>query len=192
VKLPVAMGGQHSSFLTIMKISLEIEGKNACSINYKGPDSVDLAIAYLNSIEADEVHVRIAMDDGTKADAEFEGEFPVISATKFIFSVTGKNAQVLPQSTITSSIIGSGTLSIKERLEMFLRFEYPMAWFSSLDVKSQYENVYGKIGLSTVSTYLARMCHENILIRRGNRNQREYHFKEENTMFPNMEIGLVK
>ncbi len=186
------MGGQHSNILRIMKISLEVEGINACSINYKGPDSVDLAVAYLNSIEADAVHVRITRDDGTKADAEFDGEFPVISATKFIISSAGKNAQVSPQSTIRSSINGSGTLSIKERLEMFLRFEYPRAWFSSLDVKRQYENVYGKIGLSTVSTYLARMCHENILIRRGNRNQREYHFKEENTMSPNVEIGLVK
>jgi hypothetical protein len=175
-----------------MKISLEIEGKNACSINYKGPDCVDLAVAYLNSIEAEEVQVRIARDDGTKADAEFEGEFPVISATKFILSVSGKNAQVLSQPTITSHINGSGTLSIKERLEMFLRFEYPRAWFSSLDVKRQYENVYGKIGLSTVSTYLARMCHENILTRRGNRNQREYHFKEEGNVIHSMETALVK
>jgi hypothetical protein len=186
------MGRQLSNFLRIMKISLGIEGKNACCINYKGPDCVDLAVNYLNSIEADEIQVRISRDDGTKADAEFEGEFPVISATKFIISVAGKNAQVLPQPTITSSINGSGTLSIKERLEMFLRFEYPRAWFSSLDVKCQYENVYGKIGLSTVSTYLARMCHENILIRRGNRNQREYHFKEENHMVRNMELGLIK
>jgi hypothetical protein len=186
------MGGQLSNFLRIMKISLEIEGKNACSINYKGPDCFDLAIAYLNSIEADEIQVRIARDDGTKADAQFEGEFPVISATKFINSVAGKNAHVPQQSTITSSINGSGTLSIKERLEMFLRFEYPRDWFSSLDVKRQYENVYGKIGLSTVSTYLARMCHEDILIRRGNRNQREYHFKEESNVIHNMELGLVK
>jgi len=192
VKLPVAMDGQLSNFLRIMKVSLEIEGKNACSINYKGPDCVDLAVAYLNSIEADEVQVRIARDDGMKADAEFEGEFPVISATKFILSVSGKNVPISPQATITSTINGSGTLSIKERLEMFLRFEYPRAWFSSLDVKSQYENVYGKIGLSTVSTYLARMCHENILIRRGNRNQREYHFKEEMNVIHNMETGLVQ
>ncbi len=192
MKLPVAMGGQRSNFLRIMKISLEIEGKNACNINYKGPDCVDLAVAYLNSIEADEVQVRIARDDGTKADAEFEGEFPILSATKFIISVAGKNPQALSRPAVTSSSNGSGTLSIKERLEMFLRFEYPRAWFSSLDVKRQYENVYGKIGLSTVSTYLARMCHENLLIRRGNRNQREYHFKEQNNVLHNMEIGLVK
>jgi hypothetical protein len=192
VKLPAARGGQHSSFLRIMKISLEIEGKNACSINYKGPDCIDLAVSYLTYIEADEIHVRITRDDGTKADAEFEGEFPVVSATKFIFSIAGKNAHVPQQSTNVSSISGSGTLSIKERLEMFLRFEYPVAWFSSLDVKRQYENYYGKIGLSTISTYLARMCHENKLIRRGNRNQREYHFKEENNVSHNQNMeGLM-
>jgi hypothetical protein len=186
------MGGQHSNILRIMKISLEIEGKNACSINYKGHDCVDLAVAYLNSIEADEVQVRIARDDGTKADAQFDGEFPLLSASKFILSVSGKNALAPSQPTIISSIRESGTLSIKERLEMFLRFEYPKAWFSSLEVKSHYENVYGNIGLSTVSTYLARMCHENILIRRGNRNLREYHFKEESNMIHNQNMeGLM-
>ncbi|MCX9083970.1 MAG: hypothetical protein OIN87_04120 [Candidatus Methanoperedens sp.] len=192
MKLPVSMGGQLSNILRIMKISLEIEGKNSGSINYKGPDCIDLAVAYLNSIEADEVRVRIARDDGAKADAEFEGEFPVVSATKFILSVSGKNAPIHHTAAIQEIISGSGTLSIKERLEMFLRFEYPGIWFSSLDVKRQYENVYGKIGLSTVSTYLARMCHENILIRRGNRNQREYHFKEQSILGQNMQVGLVK
>ena len=54
------------------------------------------------------------------------------------------------------------------------------------------EFVYGKIGLSTVSTYFARMSHENILIRRGNRNQREYRFKDENNTIHKMEYGLVK
>jgi len=54
---------------------------------------------------------------------------------------------------------------------MFLRYEYSGIWFSSLDVKKKYESVYGTIGLSTVSTYLARMYRENILELRGNRNQ---------------------
>src|SRR5665647_812915 len=60
-----------------MKISLEIEGKNACSIKYKGPDCIDLAVTYLNSIQADEIQVRIAKDDGTKADAEFDGKLTI-------------------------------------------------------------------------------------------------------------------
>jgi len=180
-----------------MKIRLEIEGKNAGSINYKGPDCIELAAAYLNSIEADEVLVHIVKDDGTKADAEFEGEFPVISAIKFILatSKTGmeKTRMEIPQQTAITNIVSeSQTLTLKERLEMFLRFEYPRVWFTSLDVKKQYELVYGKIGLSTVSTYLARMCRETILIRRGNRNQREYRFKDESNIAHNMEFGLIR
>lgn len=175
-----------------MKIRLEIEGKNAGSINYKGIDCIDLAAAYLNSIEAQEVQVHLVKDDGTKADAEFEGEFPVLSAIKFLQAASKIRNEVPLQTSITNTVNESQKLTLRERLEMFLRFEYPRVWFTSLDVKKQYEFVYGKIGLSTVSTYLARMSHENILIRRGNRNQREYRFKEENNLIRTMEYGLVK
>ena len=175
-----------------MKIRLEIEGTNACIINYKGPECIDLAVAYLNSIEADDVQVHLVKDDGTKADAEFEGEFPVLSAMKFILAASSTRNEIPPHTTITNNISESKTLTLKERLEMFLRFEYPRVWFTSLDVKKQYESLYGKIGLSTVSTYLARMSRENILIRRGNRSQREYMFKDENNIIRNMEFALVK
>ena len=175
-----------------MKIRLEIEGKNAGSINYKGIDCIDLAAAYLNSIEAQEVQVHLVKDDGTKADAEFDGEFPVLSAIKFLQAASKIRNEIPLQTSITNSVNESQKLTLRERLEMFLRFEYPRVWFTSLDVKRQYEFVYGKIGLSTVSTYLARMSHENILIRRGNRNQREYRLKDENNIIRNMEFGLVK
>jgi len=182
-----------------MKIRLEIEGTNACSINYKGPECIDLAVAYLNSIKADEVEVEVQVhlvrDDGTKADAEFEGEFPVLSAMKFILAASKASKtrnEIPPRTSIMNNIGESKTLTLKERLEMFLRFEYPRVWFTSLDVKKQYESVYGKIGLSTVSTYLARMSRENILVRRGNRSQREYQFKDKNNIISNMEFGLVK
>ncbi len=160
-----------------MKLRLEIEGRNAGSINYKGPDCVGLALSYLNSIEADEVQIHFVRDDGTKADAEFDGEFPVLSAIKFIHSASKTETEITPPAHLTESVSESRTLTLKERLELFLRFEYQGIWFTSLDVKRQYELVYGKIGLSTVSTYLARMSRENILIQRGNRNHREYRFK---------------
>lgn len=175
-----------------MKIRLEIEGTNACSINYKGPECIDLAVAYLNSIEADEVQVHLVRDDGTKADAEFEGEFPVVSAMKFILAASKTRTEIPSRASAMNNISESKALTLKERLEMFLRFEYPRVWFTSLDVKKQYESVYGKIGLSTISTYLARMSRENILIRRGNRSQREYRFKDENNIINNMELGMIK
>jgi len=71
------------------------------------------------------------------------------------------------------------SLTIKQRLELFLNFEYTGQWFTSLEVKRDYDRVYGNINLSTVSTYLSRMYRENKLERMGNRNQRKYHIREE-------------
>ncbi len=175
-----------------MKIRLEIEGKNAGSASYKGPESAEMAATYLNSIEADEVEVHIVKEDGTKAFAEFSGEFCNMSATKFI--LTAVKTRPAPEQPVSPGIgeLPHESLTLKERLEMFLRFEYPGLWFTSLEVKKHYESVYGKINLSTVSTYLARMHRDSILDRRGNHNQREYRFKEEGNPRMDMEYASVK
>ena len=68
------------------------------------------------------------------------------------------------------------SLTISERLEFFLKYEYPRIWFSSQDIQKQYERIYGEIKQSTVSTYLSRMFRKNLLARRGNRTQREYRY----------------
>jgi hypothetical protein len=173
-----------------MKIRLEIEGKNEGSLSYRGPDSAELAATYLNSIEADEVQISIVKDDGTKASAEFSGEFSNISATKFILSAVKERPELKELAIVEES--HKESLTLKERLEMFLRFEYPRVWFTSLDVKRHYESVYGKINLSTVSTYLARMHRDDILDRRGNHNMREYRFKDESNPMLNMEYASEK
>ncbi|TGC10643.1 hypothetical protein [Methanolobus halotolerans] len=72
--------------------------------------------------------------------------------------------------------INDSSLTINERLELFLKYEYPRVWFSSQDVQQQYERIYGPIKQSTVSTYLSRMFQKRLLERRGNRTQREYRY----------------
>lgn len=72
--------------------------------------------------------------------------------------------------------LNDASLTINERLELFLRYEYPRVWFSSQDVQKHYEKIYGEIKQSTVSTYLSRMFRKNLLERRGNRTQREYRY----------------
>jgi hypothetical protein len=72
--------------------------------------------------------------------------------------------------------MNDSSLTINERLELFLKYEYPRIWFSSQDIQKQYERIYGEIKQSTVSTYLSRMFRKNILARRGNRTQREYRY----------------
>ena len=175
-----------------MKIRLELEGKNAGSVSYKGPESAEMAASYLNSIEADEVEVHIVKEDGTKAFAEFSGEFWNMSATKFILSAAQTRSSHLPPISSSVEDLPQESLTLKERLEMFLRFEYPRIWFTSLDVKRHYESVYGKINLSTVSTYLARMHRDNILERKGNHNQREYRFIEQGNSLMNLEYASIK
>ncbi len=66
--------------------------------------------------------------------------------------------------------------TIKERLTLFLKFEFRGQWFTSQTVKESYERQYGEeIKLSTVSTYMTRLTGEGFLERRGNRVERQYH-----------------
>ena len=64
--------------------------------------------------------------------------------------------------------------TLRDRLEIFVRDEFPDSWFSSNDLRDRYETVSDDIKLSTVSTYLSRMYYDGVLERRGNRNQRQY------------------
>jgi len=77
------------------------------------------------------------------------------------------------------SLLKNESLTIKERLELFLTFEYKDQWFTSLEVKRDYDRFYSSINLSTVSTYLSRMFREGKLERIGNRNRRQYCLKTE-------------
>lgn len=65
-------------------------------------------------------------------------------------------------------------LTLRQRLEMFIKYDFDAEWFTSKEVKRAYEEKFDPIPLSTVSTYLARMYQEGILERRGNRNERRY------------------
>lgn len=67
------------------------------------------------------------------------------------------------------------SLTIMDRLKLFVRFEFHGGWFNSLQVKERYDAQYNKdIKISTVSTYLSRMCGDGFLERKGNRVSREY------------------
>jgi hypothetical protein len=74
------------------------------------------------------------------------------------------------------SDLSADKTTLKERLTLFLRFEFSESWFTTQDVKSKYDDMYAEeIKLSTVSTYLTRLFNEGFLERRGNRIEREYH-----------------
>ncbi|WP_300608854.1 hypothetical protein [Methanohalophilus sp.] len=88
----------------------------------------------------------------------------------------GKHAAVEKSSRFVRNEATGTPLTISERLELFLKYEFPRVWATSQDIQQHYETIYGPIKLSTVSTYLSRMFHKNLVERRGNRNRREYLF----------------
>jgi len=76
-----------------------------------------------------------------------------------------------------AEIEAGGTLM--DRLERFIRFEFPDNWFTTQELRDRYETVSDDIKLSTVSTYLSRMNRDGLLERRGNRNNRQYRLLRE-------------
>jgi hypothetical protein len=73
---------------------------------------------------------------------------------------------------------GSGSGTLMDRLEGFIKFEFSNTWFTTQELRERYETVADDIKLSTVSTYLSRMNHDGLLDRRGNRNNRQYRLIE--------------
>lgn len=180
-------------FFRFMKIRIEIEGENASSVKYEGSRSMDAAMKYLGSIEADEILIQIRNDDGIKSEGEFSGKNWYESSVKFIRSFTGIEPVVNPPSKSLQEAekLSGETFSLKNQLKQFLRYEFHAAWFSSTDVKDRYEKVHGNISLGTVSTYLTRMNNDNLLERRGNRNHREYRLMDQ-TIPMDMEYATIK
>ncbi len=119
------------------------------------------------------------VDDNMKTTVTFEGD---LGKKRVLHLIEALDFQPTSTNTSTSSTlpnfldIKDEKLTVKERLRLFLRYEYPKVWFTSIEVREHYQRVFEKIPLSTVSTYLARMYREGILDRRGNRVQREYRF----------------
>ncbi len=123
------------------------------------------------------------VDGDMKTTVTFEGDLgkkrvlQLIEALDFQPTSTETSSRTLPNSLDLKT--SDEKLTVKERLRLFLRYEYPKVWFTSIEVREHYGRVFERIPLSTVSTYLARMYREGILERRGNRVQREYRFIHE-------------
>ncbi len=113
-------------------------------------------------------------DDGMKSTHVFEGAIARERIIDFLAAagVFSERADDTVQKTTSPKLEDNRTL--RDRLEIFVREEFPESWFSSNELRDRYEAVSDDIKLSTVSTYLSRMYYDGVLERRGNRNQRQY------------------
>lgn len=88
----------------------------------------------------------------------------------------------------------SEDLTIKEKLALFLKFdeERPKDWFTTSQVRKIYEEAKGvTIRLSTVSTYLANLYSDGILMRKGSRAKRQYRLASAERMNPFSAVEAV-
>jgi hypothetical protein len=116
--------------------------------------------------------IRIEIEDGgMKSIHEFEGE---LLRDRIFDFLTAAGVFTEPEKSIPSSPQYEMGGTLKDRLEKFILYEFPDSWFSSNELRERYETVCDDIKLSTVSTYLSRMCHDGVLERMGNRNNRRY------------------
>ncbi len=128
---------------------------------------------------AAKVRVEVINEEGMKTSMEREGASLNESfKSSTIRSIVKFLEDQLPSSSVCDpSDVEYGDLTIKERLAYFLRYEKkaPKDWFTSSQVMKIYEEAYGEnVSLSTLSTYLANMHSEGILIRKGSRAKRQY------------------
>jgi hypothetical protein len=66
----------------------------------------------------------------------------------------------------TGSSLAGNNLSRFEKVRLVIQKSFPLIWFSSKEVQSVYEqDLKEPIGLSTVSTYLARLTSKGVLLR---------------------------
>jgi len=118
--------------------------------------------------------IKIEIEDrGMKSMHEFEGEITRDRIIDFLdaIGIFPDEAEEVPQ---TPAPKYEGGRTLRDKLETFIRYEFPNAWFSSNELRERYETLRDDIKLSTVSTYLSRMYYDGVLERRGNRNQRQY------------------
>jgi hypothetical protein len=120
--------------------------------------------------------IRIEIEDGgMKSIHEFEGQLVRDRVIDFLTAAdVFKETEPAIEPPMDEAEDYDRGRTLRDRLEKFIRYEFQDTWFSSQELRDRYETVSDDIKLSTVSTYLSRMYHDNILERKGNRNNRRY------------------
>jgi hypothetical protein len=128
-----------------------------------------------------EIKVNVDEKSGKITQLTFSGDGFNMDSVQKALSAIAKNFPATegphePVMAVDVLDLAADKYTIKERLRLFLKFEFRNLWFTSILVKDKYERQYGEeIKISTVSTYLTRLYNEGFLERRGNRVSREYH-----------------
>lgn len=119
---------------------------------------------------AKKLRVEVFDTDGNRYTVTLEGEVTrkkalcVLDIVELLGSVRGKSEKK-----------DLYKVSKFERVKSIVNSEFPISWFSSKAVLTEYHHAFNDpISLSTVSTYLARMNNRGFLIAQGSSSNKKY------------------
>ena len=125
---------------------------------------------------ARKMRVELFDSEGNRYTIAFEGQITRDKALRLLDLVEllgGMPGEGAPSG--AGSTLASNNLSRFEKVRLVIQKSFPLVWFSSKDIQSVYEQELKEpIGLSTVSTYLARMVNRGLLLRTGGSNNLKY------------------
>jgi hypothetical protein len=125
---------------------------------------------------ARKMRVELFDSEGNRYTIAFEGQITRDKALRLLDLVEllgGMPGEGTPSG--AGSALASNNLSRFEKVRLVIQKSFPLVWFSSKDIQSVYEQELKEpIGLSTVSTYLARMVNRGLLLRTGGSNNLKY------------------
>jgi hypothetical protein len=137
---------------------------------------------------ARKMRVELFDSEGNRYTISFEGQVTRDKALRLLDLVELLGG--MPGEGTTSgagNVLTSTSLSHFEKVRLVIQKNFPLVWFSSKDVQSIYEQELKEpIGLSTVSTYLARMTNRGLLLRAGESSNLKY------KLAPNIPRATVK
>jgi hypothetical protein len=126
---------------------------------------------------ARKMRVELFDSEGNKYTIGFEGQISRDKALKLLDMVELLGG--LTSEKVNSALQGMDSTqkyqTKYDRLYTLVRKSFPTAWFSSKETQQAYEQEFKEpIGLSTVSTYLARLAAKGLLSKNGSPNSLKY------------------
>jgi len=117
--------------------------------------------------------VRVEVDDGQggKFTVTFEGKVTRDKVLQLLdlVELMGVSSAAEPEPRVTED------LTIFEKVRLAVERKLPVGWFGSEEAQGAYEECFGQaVGLSTISTYLSRLCTQAVLERSGSVARRRY------------------
>jgi len=137
---------------------------------------------------ARKMRVELFDNEGNRYTIAFEGQVTrdkalrLLDLVELLGGMPGESAL-----SNTGNVLTGNKLSRFEKVSLVIQKNFPLVWFSSKDIQAMYEEeIKEPIGLSTISTYLARMTNRGLLLRAGQSNKLKY------KVAPNISHATIK